>query len=70
MSPWDAYIPDELKCTEDEILHLLLSLDVVKHGSDGISGMMLREAASCITPTVTRLLNLFLLSRMLEWKIC
>ena len=51
--------PDELLCTEEEVLGLLTSLDTSKaSGPDKISGRMLRSTANSIAPSVTKLFNL------------
>ena len=50
---------DDIQCTVDEVQHLLKSLDISKsNGPDGISARMLKETASSIAPSVTRLFNL------------
>ena len=52
---------DDILCTVDEVQHLLKSLDISKsNGPDGISARMLKETASSIAPSVTRLFNLVL----------
>ena len=52
---------DDIQCTVDEVQHLLKSLDISKsNGPDGISARMLKETASSIAPSVTRLFNLVL----------
>ena len=51
--------PEQLLCTEEEVLFLLTSLDVTKaSGPDGISARMLKATAAAITPAVTKLFNL------------
>ena len=51
--------PDDLLCTEDEVLELLLSIDTSKaSGPDGISGKMLKHTAVSIAPVITKLFNL------------
>ena len=48
-----------LICTEEEVLHLLESIDVSKlSGPDGISGRMLKAVATSIAAPVTKLFNL------------
>ena len=62
---------EEMLCTENEVLHLLSSLDVAKaSGSDGISAKMLKYTATSITPVVTKLFNLSMSSGKLpsQWK--
>ena len=50
---------DDILCAVDEVQHLLKSLDISKsNGPDGISARMLKETASNIAPSVTRLFNL------------
>jgi len=51
--------PEQLLCTEEEVLFLLTSLDVTKaSGPDGISAHVLKATAAAITPVVTKLFNL------------
>ena len=51
--------PDDLLCTEEEVLELLLSLDVTKSsGPDGISARMLKATATSIASSLCRLFNL------------
>ena len=53
------YTEESLLCTEDEVYHLLLSLDVSKsNGPDGISPTMLKHTADTIAPSLTKLFNL------------
>ena len=62
---------DELFCTEDEIFHLLEKLEVNKAtGPDGISSRMLKYTAAPITPMITKLFNLSILSGRVpsQWK--
>ena len=62
---------DEMLCTENEVFHLLSSLDVSKaSGPDGISAKMLKYTATSIIPMVTKLFNLSLSSGKLpsQWK--
>ena len=49
---------DDLLCTEEEVCHLLENLNVSKAaGPDGISAQMLKETASVIAPSLTKLFN-------------
>ena len=51
--------PEQLLCTEEEVLFLLASLDVTKaSGPEGISARMLKATAAAIMPVVTKLFNL------------
>ena len=51
--------PEQLLCTEDEILEMLLSLDTTKsNGPDGISAMMLKQTAVSIASGITKLMNM------------
>ena len=51
--------PEQLLCTEEEVLFLLTSLNVTKaSGADGISDHMLKATAAANAPVVTKLLNL------------
>ena len=46
--------PDEILCSEEEVLQLLSNLDVSKaNGPDNISARMLKATASSIAPSVT-----------------
>ena len=50
--------PDDLLCTEDEVLDLLQTVDVSKaSGHDKISGSMLKATAASIAAPVTELFN-------------
>ena len=50
--------PPDLKCSKDDILHMLLTLDTTKaNGSDGISAIMLKETAHSIVKSVAYLFN-------------
>ena len=63
--------PDELLCSEDEVLELLLSIDISKaSGPDGISGCMLKSTAFTIAPVITELFNLSIRSGIVPsaWK--
>ena len=45
---------DDLLCTQEQVLHLLRSLDTGKvNGPDNISARMLKETASSIAPSLT-----------------
>ena len=45
---------EDMLCTEDEVFHLLGTLDATKaSGSDGISSKMLKFTAASITPMIT-----------------
>ena len=59
--------PEDLLCSEDEVLNLLLSLD----GPDGISANMLKNTAHSIVSGVTIIFNLSLKNGELptEWKV-
>ena len=49
---------DDLLCTEEEVCHLLENLNVSKAaGPDGISAQMLKEIASIIAPSLSKLFN-------------
>jgi len=51
--------PEQLLCTEEEVLFLLTSLDVTKaSGPVGISAHMLKATAAANAPVVTKLFNL------------
>ena len=51
--------PDELLCTADEVLFLIMSLDPSKaNGPDGISAQMLKGTAHSIAPSLTKLFNI------------
>ena len=50
---------DDLFCSVEEVTELLRSIDVTKAcGPDGITGRMLKLAAYCIAPSVTKFFNL------------
>ena len=50
--------PDEILCSEEEVLQLLSNLDVSKaNGPDNISAHMLKATTSSIAPSVTLLFN-------------
>ena len=51
--------PDELLCSEEEVLHFLMQLDTTKAtGPDNIPARMLKETARAITPSLTKLFNI------------
>ena len=63
--------PEDLLCSEDQILDMLASLDTTKsNGPDNISARMLKSTAASIAPSVAVLFNLSLqLARIpKEWK--
>ena len=63
--------PEDLLCSEDQILDMLASLDTTKsNGPDNISARMLKSTAASIAPSVAALFNLSLqLGRIpKEWK--
>ena len=50
--------PDELLCSEEEVLHFLMQLDTTKAtGPDNIPAQMLKETARAVTPSLTKLFN-------------
>ena len=67
-----AELPENIFCSEDEVLGLLLAIDTSKaSGPDGISGTMLKNTAHTISPLVTRLFNLSIKTGKVphQWKI-
>ena len=63
--------PDNLLCTEQETLALLLSIDVTKaNGPDNVSGKMLKCTAHSIAPVITRIFNQSIMSGVFpqSWK--
>ena len=67
-----AELPENIFCSEDEVLGLLLTIDTSKaSGPDGISGTMLKNTAHTISPLVTRLFNLSIKTGKVphQWKI-
>ena len=71
IQPQSNSIDESLLCTEDEVHHLLLSLDVSKsNGPDGISPAMLKHIAGTIAPSLTKLLNISIRLSQLpsHWK--
>ena len=64
---------EDMLCTEDEVFHLLSSLDVTKAiGMDEISSRMLEYIATSITPAVAKLFSLSIASGKIssKWKNC
>ena len=64
-------MPDDLLCSEEEILVYLRDLDVKKSsGADGISAVMLKHTAFVIAPSLKRLFNLSITSGKFpsDWK--
>ena len=62
----------ELLCTEEEVLELLLSLDTTKaNGPDGVSALMLKATAHSIAKSVTTIFNKSTKTGALpsEWKV-
>ena len=71
MLPPATEFPEELLCTEEQVFTLISSLSVSKStGADGISARMLKQTTHSITPSVTKLFNLFLQSGIFpdDWK--
>ena len=55
--------PDELLCTESHVFDLLATLDTTTaNGQDGISARMLKSVAASITPSLTKLFNMSLMT--------
>ena len=53
--------PEQLFCTEKEVLFLLASLDATEaSGPEGFSARMLKATTAAITPVVTKLFNAFI----------
>lgn len=51
----DMLFEDNLFCVEEEVYHLLMSLDISKAtGPDGVSVRMLKETACVIAPSLTQ----------------
>ena len=51
--------PENILCTEEEIIHLLKNIDVSKSsGPDRISGRMLKGTARSIAPPITKIFNM------------
>ena len=51
--------PENILCTEEEIIHLLQNIDVSKSsGPDRISGRMLKGTAHSIAPSITKIFNM------------
>ena len=62
----------DIKCSEDDVLHMLLTLDTTKaSGPDGISATMLKATAHSIAKSVTLLFNksIELGEIPQEWKV-
>ena len=52
-------MPNELLCTTEEVIFLIMSLDPSKaNGPDGISAQMLKGTAHSIAPSLTKLFNI------------
>ena len=50
--------PDELLCTESEILNFLTAINISKDsGPDNIPGRMLKSTAISIAPSITKIFN-------------
>ena len=50
--------PEDILCTEDEVFHLLSSVDPTKAaGPDRLSARMLKHTATSITSAITALFN-------------
>ena len=66
MADPSSTFPEEIFCTEEEVLDLLLTVDTSKAtGSDGISGRMLKSTAHSIAPDLTEMFNfIFMLSTL------
>ncbi len=65
-------LPENLRCTEDEVFNLLSNLDTTKaNGPDGISAKMLKATAETITPSITMLFNISIKNCELpyDWKL-
>ena len=66
LTPHDCYrfttsgeCPENILCTEEEIIHLLQNIDVSKSsGPDRISGQMLKGTAHSIALSITKLFNM------------
>ena len=57
---------DELLCTAEEVIFLIMSLDTSKaNGPDGISAQMLKGTAHSIAPSLTKLFNISISPRSL-----
>ena len=59
-------------CTEEEVLHLLLAIDLSKaSGPDGISRKIFKNTAISIFPALTRFLNLSISAEKIShrWKV-
>ena len=63
--------PEDLLCTEEEVLDLLQQLDTSKSsGPDGISAKMLKGVASSLAPVLVQIFNLSILDVKVpsQWK--
>ena len=63
---------DSLLCSEEEVLHLLETIDISKsNGADRISGRMLKATAASIAAPVTKLFNLSISTGIFpnKWKL-
>ena len=63
--------PDDLLCNESEVFDLLATLDTTTaNGQDGISARMLKSVAASITPSLTKLFNVSLMTGCIptQWK--
>ena len=63
--------PEDFLCTEDEVFHLLSSVDPTKAaGPDRLSARMLKHTATSITSAITTLFNMSITSGKIpcEWK--
>ena len=63
--------PEELLCTEEEVLDLLQQLDTSKsNGPDGISAKMLKGVANSIAPVLAKVFNLSIVKAKVPsyWK--
>jgi len=70
VQPWTK-TEQEIFCTEEEVLDLLLTVDTSKAtGSDGISGRMLKSITYYIAHGLTELFNLSIRTGRIpqQWK--
>ena len=71
MADPSSTFPEEIFCTEEEVLDLLLTVDTSKAtGSDGISGRMLKSITYYIAHGLTELFNLSIRAGRIpqQWK--
>ena len=64
--------PEELLCTEEEVLHLLQTINISKaSGPDRISGKMLKATALSIAAPVTKIFNISIMTGVFptSWKL-